>query len=71
MKRNYREKDVDGMCVVWNARNIATARKMPVTVRMTKDKVGASLSLQAGNVMINIPLEQVTEIITLTERVSE
>lgn len=68
MKRDYREKQVEGMVAIWNARRIPTFRKMPVTVRMTNDKVGKSLSLQAGNVMIEIPLEQVTEIITLTER---
>lgn len=71
MKRDYREKQVDGMVAIWNARRIPTFRKMPVTVRMTNDKVGKSLSLQAGNVMIEIPLEQVTEIITLTERSGE
>lgn len=71
MKRDYREKQVDGMVAIWNARRIPTFRKMPVTVRMTNDKVGKSLSLQAGNVMIEIPLEQVTEIITLTERGGE
>lgn len=71
MKRDYREKQVDGMVAIWNARRIPTFRKMPVTVRMTNDKVGKSLSLQAGNVMIEIPLEQVTEIIMLTERSGE
>ena len=71
MKRDYREKQVEGMVAIWNARRIPTFRKMPVTVRMTNDKVGKSLSLQAGNVMIEIPLEQVTEIITLTERSDE
>lgn len=71
MKRDYREKQVEGMVAIWNARRIPTFRKMPVTVRMTNDKVGKSLSLQAGNVMIEIPLEQVTEIITLTERSGE
>ena len=68
MKRDYREKQVEGMVAIWNARRIPTFRKMPVTVRMTNDKVGKSLSLQAGNVLIEIPLEQVTEIITLTAR---
>lgn len=71
MKRDYREKQVEGMVAICNARRIPTLRKMPVTVRMTNDKVGKSLSLQAGNVMIEIPLEQVTEIITLTERSEE
>lgn len=71
MKRDYREKQVEGMVAIWNARRIPTFRKMPVMIRMTNDKVGKSLSLQAGNVMIEIPLEQVTEIITLTERSGE
>lgn len=71
MKKDYREKQVEGMVAIWNARRIPMFREMPVTVRMTSDKVGKSLSLQAGNVMIEIPLEQVTEIITLTERSGE
>lgn len=71
MKRDYREKQVEGMVAIWNARRIPTFRMMPVTVRMTNDKVGKSLSLQAGNVLIEIPIEQVTEIITLTERSGE
>ena len=66
--RDYREKQVEGMVAVWNARRVPTFRKLSVTVRMTADKVGKSISLQAGNVMIEIPLEQVQEIITLTER---
>ncbi len=71
MKKDYREKQVEGMVAIWNARRISTFRKMPVTVRMTNDKVGKSLSFQAGNVLIEIPLEQVQEIITLTERSGE
>lgn len=69
--RDYREKQVEGMVAIWNARRVPTFRKLPVTVRMTADKVGKSISLQAGNVMIEIPLEQVQEIITLTERSDE
>lgn len=71
MKRDYREKQVEGMVAIWNARRIPTFRKMPVMIRMTNDKIGASLSMQAGNVMIEIPLEKVQEIITLTERSEE
>ena len=66
--KDYREKQVEGMVTIWNARRITTVQKMPVTVRMTNDKVGKSLSLQARNLMIEIPLEQVQEIITLAER---
>ena len=64
MKRDYREKVVLGM--------IADAKTMkhnscPVTVRMTNDKRGKSLSLSAFNILIAIPLESVQEIIKLTE----
>ena len=69
--RDYREKQVEGMVAIWNARRVRTLRKIPVTVRMTSDKIGKSLSMQAGNVMIEIPLEQVKEIITLAERSEE
>lgn len=39
-----------------------------VTVRMTSDKRGQSLSLSAYNIMISIPLETVTDIIRVSER---
>lgn len=71
MKRDYREKQVEGMVAIWKSARVPKFHQMPVTVRMTNDKVGKSLSLQAGNVLIEIPLEQVTEIITLTERSGE
>ena len=43
-------------------------RKCDVTVRMTSDKVGQSLSLQAFNIMIQIPLDAVADIIKITEK---
>lgn len=63
--RDYREKTVKGM--------IADITKpfpafRDVTVRMTNDKVGQSLSLQCANIMIEIPLEAVTEIIRISEK---
>ena len=39
----------------------------PVTVRMTNDKRGKSLSLSAFNILIAIPLESVQEIIKVSE----
>jgi hypothetical protein len=39
-----------------------------VTVRMTSDDVGQSLSLQTNDVMIQIPLEQVADIIKIAEK---
>lgn len=61
--RDYREKTVKGM--------VATGiipKFCNVTVRMTSDKRGQSLSLQAYNVLIEIPLESVKDIIKVTER---
>lgn len=64
MKRDYREKTVKGM--------IADVRTMmpvfvDVTVRMTSDKRGQSLSMSGANVMIEIPLEGVRNIIKVTD----
>lgn len=68
--RDYREKTVRGM--VFDAARQGFGRYIPmecsVTVRMTSDKRGQSLSLQANNVMIEIPLESVANIIKVTER---
>lgn len=59
-KRDYREKDVKGiLCEAEHMKYIPTN----VTVRMTSDKLGQSLSLSAFNVMIEIPLEEVADII--------
>lgn len=63
--RDYREKTIKGMICDVNS-------MMPhfgqVTVRMTSDKRGQSLSLACANVMIEISLEPVTDIIKVTER---
>lgn len=61
--RDYREKTVKGM--------VATGlipKFCDVTVRMTSDKRGQSLSLQAYNLLIEIPLESVKGIIKVTEK---
>lgn len=63
-KRDYREKTIDGM--------IADIRqpfpeKAKVTVRMTSDKRGQTLSLSFANIMILIPLEPVADIIKVAE----
>lgn len=63
MKRDYREKTVKGLI-------FDVTKSMPVkcdvTVRMTSDRIGQSLSLQAFNVMLEIPLESVTDIIRVS-----
>lgn len=66
--RDYREKDVEGLTCVLNPRNKATFRKETVTVRMLREDDGASLSLNVGNVMIEISLKDVEDIIKVAER---
>ena len=65
--RDYREKKITG-CIFDSKQVLPIPKKCDVVVRMTSDKVGQSLSLQAYNVMIEIPLEAVKDIIKVTER---
>lgn len=62
--RDYRQKTTDGI--------LSDGWKMKpcwVTVRMTSDDLGQTLSLQAGDgVQISIPLEGVRDIIRVTEK---
>lgn len=60
--RDYREKDVKGMLVQNNR-----IYPVPVTVRMTSDKVGQTMSFTAGNTQISIALEDVKDIVKVTE----
>ena len=61
--RDYREKTVRGLYM-----NAISIKPSKITVRMTKDKRGASLSLQADACMIQIPLEEVADIIQITPK---
>lgn len=65
MSRDYREKDVVGFIA-----DVRDSEPTPanVIVRMTSDDRGKSLTLQAYNIMIGIPLEMVEGIIKITER---
>lgn len=67
--RDYREKDVDGL--ITDVTECGLPKKCNVTVRMTSDRIGQSLSLSAYNIMIQIPLEQVRDIIKVSERGSK
>ena len=67
MKRDYREKTIKG-CILDGSKPVMLPKKCDVTVRMTSDKIGQSLSLQAFNVMIEIPLEQIRDIIRITDK---
>lgn len=62
--RDYREKTVKG--VIFGGGHMFP-KACKVTVRMTSDARGQSLSLQAFNVMIEIPLEPIKDIIKVTE----
>ena len=66
--RDYREKDVKGLII--DASNMKQ-KPCTVTVRMTSDRIGQTLSLSAYNILISIPLESVREIIRVTERGNE
>ena len=70
MTRDYREKTVDGC--IFDATRALSMRYIPqkcdVTIRMTSDKRGQSMSLQAFNVLIEIPLESVKDIIRVAEK---
>lgn len=66
MKKDYREKTVKGL--LFDTTFGIKMHETHVTVRMTSDKMGQSLSLSAGNYMISIPMEQVRDIIKVSER---
>ena len=68
MTRDYREKTVEG-CIIDGSNPLMIPKKCDVVVRMTSDKRGQSLSLNAYNVMIEIPLESVRDIIKVSERI--
>ena len=70
MKRDYREKTIKG-CIFDGSKPLFLPKMCDVTVRMTSDKIGQSLSLQAFNVMIEIPLEQVRDIIRVSKEGAE
>ena len=64
MKRDYREKTINGYMT-----DGMKFTAVPVTVRMTSDDRGKSLSLTAADILqIGIPLEEVTEIIVLAKK---
>lgn len=66
--RDYREKDVDGFLFLASPDGVPVPAPATVTVRMTSDEKGQTLSLSAGPVMIGIPLESVREIIEVTKK---
>ena len=66
-KRDYREKTIKG-CIFDICQIPTLPRKCDVTVRMTSDKIGQSLSLCAYNVMIEIPLEPIADIIRVADK---
>ena len=66
-KNDYREKLVKG-CYFDECKKMLLPKPCHVMVRMTSDKLGQTLSFQAYNVMITIPLEMVTDIVKVVEK---
>ena len=67
--RDYREKDVKGYIADITEKKLdKMARCCNVTVRMTNDEKGQSLSLSAFNIQIGIPLEAVRDIVKVVEK---
>lgn len=65
--RDYREKTVDGY--VFNGTDVPPVMSFqPVTIRMTSDERGQTLSIQAENVMIGLSLEAVRDIIKVADK---
>ena len=64
--KDFRMKTVRGF--VGDATKSVIPKPCQATVRLTSDKKGQTLSIQAYNVIIGIPLEEVSEIIRISER---
>lgn len=64
-KRDYREKDVMGF--IGDMNKSVFPKPCRITVRMTADKRGKTLSLAGANILIGIPLEDVEDIIRIAE----
>lgn len=64
--KDYREKDVMGF--IGDSSKSIFPKPCRITVRMTSDKRGKTLSLAGANVLIGIPIEEVADIIKVVER---
>ena len=63
--REYRKKEVTGFISDIRTPVMSSCN---VTVRMTSDDIGQTLSLTGANILIGIPLEEVADIIKVVER---
>ena len=64
--RDYREKDVMGF--IGDTSRSVFPKPCRIIVRMTSDKRGQTLSLAGANILIGIPLEEVSDIIKIAEK---
>lgn len=64
--RDYREKDVAGY-ISDMKKPFPYLQPCNVTVRMTSDEHGKTLSLAGANILIGIPLEAVADIVKVVE----
>ena len=63
--KDYREKEVTGF--IGDTSKSVFPKPCRITVRMTSDKHGQTLSLAGANVLIGIPLEEVSDIIKVAD----
>lgn len=65
--RDYREKKLTG--IITNKHGLVMLPGYAdVTVRMTSDEIGQTLSLEADGTMITIPLEPVADILKVVDK---
>ena len=64
--RDYREKDVMGF--IGDTSKSVFPKPFEITVRMTSDESGQTLSLAGANIVIGIPLEEVKDIVKVVNK---
>lgn len=64
--RDYREKDVMGF--IGDTSKSIFPKPCRITVRMTSDEKGQTLSLAGANILIGIPLEEVKGIVKVVNK---
>jgi hypothetical protein len=64
--KDYREKDVMGF--IGDTSRSLFPRPYEITVRMTSDENGQTLSLAGANIVIGIPLEEVKDIVKVVNK---
>lgn len=64
--KDYREKDVMGF--IGDTSKTVFPKPCRITVRMTSDENGQTLSLAGANILMGIPLEAVKDIVKVVNK---